>query len=61
MNLQCEAQREPTQGFSGFEQEPPRDYQRRIHPCKAVAAAVRELRAGRLSDPDRELRDPRPK
>ena len=29
--------------------------------ARAVAAAVRELRAGRLSDPDRELREPRPK
>jgi multimeric flavodoxin WrbA len=29
--------------------------------ARAVAAAVRDLRAGRLSDPDRELREPRPK
>lgn len=29
--------------------------------ARAVAGAVRELRAGRLSGPDRLLRDPRPK
>jgi multimeric flavodoxin WrbA len=29
--------------------------------ARAVAAAVRELRGGHLSAPDRELRDPRPK
>ena len=29
--------------------------------ARAVAAAVKELRAGRLSDPDRDLRSPRPK
>jgi hypothetical protein len=29
--------------------------------ARAVAAAVGQLRAGRLSDPDHELRDPRPK